>query len=316
MKFFFLGSLIFLSSVLMADAGALIVSNYPESISGPGTVFRHRIQEPSLRIMFYHKNVADRPLRFRVNIQNLTSESGTIRILTSLAGPNQDGLFVGHESTKRFLSLINQRKSTMLKVAGDDISEFVDHEILPGMVSTGIMQLEPVNGEFTVSVEVLDDSQELQPVQYDYGLYSESDLDFDIDISGKQPIQEIRIGDGPFMVSEHNQLPLRGHYSVLYHYQITLSNPHNYFQDVSFLFSPVGGIARGVFLIDDELVETGFDPRPLENEPEVIYTTILSPYEERDVSVTTLPQAGSFYPVNLVVSYSNRHPEGDSFYEY
>ena len=51
----------------------------------------------------------------------------------------------------------------------------------------------------------------------------------------------------------------------------------------------------------DELVETGFFCKQNGFEPEKIGEFVLGPGEVREVLVQTMPQPGSFYPINFVL---------------
>jgi hypothetical protein len=57
-----------------------------------------------------------------------------------------------------------------------------------------------------------------------------------------------------------------------------------------------GGPARGLFLIDGALVDVGYLRA---NEERAVTSFTVAPGSVRDVTIVTMPVAGSFYPVRL-----------------
>jgi hypothetical protein len=57
-----------------------------------------------------------------------------------------------------------------------------------------------------------------------------------------------------------------------------------------------GGEARGLFIVDGTLVDIGYLRA---NEERAVASFTLAPGAVRDVTIVTMPVAGSFYPVRL-----------------
>jgi len=72
---------------------------------------------------------------------------------------------------------------------------------------------------------------------------------------------------------------------------------------VSVLFAPHGGPARGVFLINGELIETELLNPNSRNSLGEIYS--FEVVKEKELDIITFPEPGSFYPVSLIFKEIN-----------
>jgi hypothetical protein len=104
---------------------------------------------------------------------------------------------------------------------------------------------------------------------------------------GRQPVAGMVEGD-----------QLAGGYGVLYDIDLGLSNPTGQEARVAIAMEPAGGPARGALIVDGRVVEAAMLNRDVEA-PVTKY--VLAPGEARRVRIQTMPQAGSNYPVRLVV---------------
>ena len=95
-----------------------------------------------------------------------------------------------------------------------------------------------------------------------------------------------------------NGAPNQGNYGVIYNFNLILSNYEQEKRSVKVCFSPVNGVARGVFVINDNLYETPL-VRPGKNS--VITEIMLEPKERRVVKIFTTPESASYYPVKLII---------------
>ena len=100
----------------------------------------------------------------------------------------------------------------------------------------------------------------------------------------------------------HNNIHLYGNYAVWYQLELHLTNNENTFKDVNLLFSPKGGVARGLFLINNDIIETGLQKSMTANKVENIYKIKVPPLEKKVVKILTMPQSGSYYPVHLILN--------------
>ena len=94
-------------------------------------------------------------------------------------------------------------------------------------------------------------------------------------------MKEIAIGDAPFLNDNDNKILLYGNYAVWYQINLHLTNNENTFKNINLLFSPKGGVARGLFLINNDIIETGLQKSMTANEVERIYKIIVPPLEKK-----------------------------------
>jgi len=90
---------------------------------------------------------------------------------------------------------------------------------------------------------------------------------------------------------------LLGSYGVIYNLTLQLSNPLPDPVEVELVMEPAGGPARAALVVDGRVTEVAM----LRNTSESPFAKyLLLPGQSRTVSITTMPQAGSNYPVRLV----------------
>ena len=66
-------------------------------------------------------------------------------------------------------------------------------------------------------------------------------------------------------------------------------------------------MARGLLKINNSILQTGFIHNKNNLEPEKVLEMILNPNENKTVIIDTMPQPGSFYPVNIVIQSKDIH---------
>lgn len=316
------------------SSNLLLVSNYPEKVSEPGTVFNHAMTFQSLRLLYYHHNVANQKLYYRMVIRNDNEDAVTLRVLKGQGGPDKDGIFVGHQSTKRYLEGLRDQAFDLVTVPGGDKVELVYHLFKPDMVTTGLVYIEnPSQKPLSVGLFVEDPQYPFlsgfnEPLQssYQVGVYLSNKIVTTVQMDCRHPIKEISLGRAPYLhgslqfpgvsmgaeeprwesISNSVEGPLKGNYGVLYTYKMTLANPTNQFKKVSLFFSPVAGASRGTFLINNELYDTvSTITNELYPEPELIKEMVIMPGDTRHITLHTIPEAGSHYPVHLVLQSSD-----------
>jgi hypothetical protein len=92
--------------------------------------------------------------------------------------------------------------------------------------------------------------------------------------------------------------PLVGDYGVLYRLRLRLVNPTDREVTTVLVANASGGLARGLFYVDGTPVDAGL-MRPFEDRDIATFTVLAG--ATRDIMVVTMPVAGSFYPVRLVL---------------
>ena len=92
------------------------------------------------------------------------------------------------------------------------------------------------------------------------------------------------------------QLP--GHYGVLYDITVKVDNARQQPATFEIVTTAAAGAGRGIYLIDGHLTDTG-SMRPYEERR--LWRGPVAAGASRSLPVQTIPQAGSNYPVMLVV---------------
>ena len=89
--------------VSLGNKDILIVSNYPEKLSGPGTILNQTYTNSKIRIMFHHINSYNDNLNFFISVTNTGSDVLELAIAAGVGGPSKDVIYTGHIATKSFL---------------------------------------------------------------------------------------------------------------------------------------------------------------------------------------------------------------------
>jgi len=106
------------------------------------------------------------------------------------------------------------------------------------------------------------------------------------------------VGVGKQPKSNSHGIVLHGNYGVLYRIRFLLANPKSERAYLELVVRSGGGATRGVFMLNGDILET---PMLRATQEHMLTRWELPPRSEREVSVLTMPQSGSNYPVTLVV---------------
>ncbi len=281
----------------------LVVSNYPESFRGPGTFFRLGIKNTPLRLLFHHKSLSRIPLNLVLTLKNSGDKSVDVGMIRSVFGPSTDEIYVGFRVVEDFLQKIEGRKIEHVLLLPGQTKQVIVQEVREGQILSGMVKLHKVSGPLEVSWGALDPTYDafsgLDTQQgYTYGLFNDSVRALTVTCDGRLAVQEIPIGEAPFLVDDHHHIELKGNYGVLYHISILFQNPHQTPQIVRLYFSPVGGPCRAVVLQQSgEILTTGM----AQIGPELMGEFVVEPHSEEKVALVTMPESGAFYPANLVL---------------
>lgn len=96
-----------------------------------------------------------------------------------------------------------------------------------------------------------------------------------------------------------------GDYGVLHTISLTMSNPGTSSASAYLYFKPLAGPARGVFLVDNNLVELGC---VRESAPYQVSAFDLAPGQTYHTVVQTMTDGGSFYPAEIGVTETPPRP--------
>jgi hypothetical protein len=192
----------------------------------------------------------------------------------------------------------------------------LDQAMPPETLITGVMQLRVVVGDGVrvalvaqdandPPVQPISDTLLLSAVRHARGVYDVPDFFYDENYTIGDPATVLTIGKLPLPNLVHGEV-LGGDYGVKQSATITLLNPGATDARVGMWFEPRGGRATGTFFIDGRLsqihaVDFGHD--------ELLASFIVPAGGYHQVSVTTMPEGGSSYPVNVIFS-STLPPNG------
>lgn len=304
-KKWWLGSLAvaFFASVLAASEPLekLILSNSPERITVPGTILNQITDATPFRVFYHHKNDSGSLMFVRLSLYNPLNAEVAITAITALGGPDPDEIFTGHQSAKRFFEELD-KKQTPIKIKPQETLVLVYHPIKPTMVSTGLIRISGQPEGLHLKLEIIDPLYEHlsalneEETPFRFLEWSDGRRKISKTLDLRIPIDSLRIGEA-------------GDYGVLYDAELKLNNPTPGPKQVKIFFSPAGGIARGVFLWDDSLMDTlVVHPK---GETLTVKSIIVAPFEFKTIRLITMPEAGSYYPVDMVFQSKDHAIIGD-----
>jgi len=290
-----------------ASPQSVLVSNEPERVTGPGTLLRERLGTgESCRLLWHHVNdTASVPLTFTVRVVNTSDEPAKVFILGDQAGPSTDEIHSGHVAMYDFWRMLLGSVGYVATIPGASAWRAYQCTTMPARIVSGICQMTNIGPE-AVMVEVAAQSgaSDMPLVAVDTNAEHLSKLsEFRYDARQTAELFHqiggawsfLRIGK-PSSDPDIAQLP--GHYGVLYDITVKVDNARQQPATFELVATAAGGAGRGVYLIDGHLTDTG-TMRPYEERR--LWRGPVAAGASRSFPVQTIPQAGSNYPVMLVV---------------
>lgn len=301
----------------------LLVSDYPEKLTSNGVLFTAKLDTTApQRFLYYHFNPADQPARRIVlRVQNSSTQPATLQFISGEAGPETNEMEVGHLSTVRFLAREAQNEGNVIVVPPATTVTLVDQLLPPGAAVSNVLQLREIEGDSVGLTLVtqnagdpLDhavDSAGLLESQTKHarGVYRVPEFYFDeVYNVGADADLEIPIGQLPLPNLREGEA-LAGDYGVMQSINVTVNNPTAGEFPIAVYENPRGGRATGTFLIDRTLVQShavaAFTKWKLRE-----YR--VPPHSMFRISIVTMPEGGSSYPVRLIVAPDDGSPSPGS----
>jgi len=287
----------------------MLVSDFPETITEDGTLFYGQVNfgEPA-RLLYYHYAPPGAPKRrILVKVQNNGTDSVLLDLTTGLAGPYTDILGVGHECTRRYLVHDALGEGEIYEVPPQATINVVDQPLPADNLIAGLMQMRVISGN-GVRIAVVVQAADASPVdpisetllssavKHSRGIYQVPEFFYDEAYTvGDQPTY-LEIGKLPLPNLVQGEV-LGGDYGVKQSADVSLLNPTGQAADVGLWFEPRGGRATGTLLVDDAVVQL----HPVEARKMALVRRFNVPaHGYRHVSIVTMPEGGSSYPVNLL----------------
>lgn len=293
----------------MSKADVVMLSNHPERIVGEGVLFQKKAVASSYRVMWHHRNDPEGPERFvSVSLTNPNASPRRLRMIWSSFGPSPDEIHVGHTAALVYATAgVNGHSEVItLPANGTRVMEF--RRAKTGQTISGLAYLCDESGaELPLEVTVAstlpfvstpsDQVKSRDPGRTASGVFpAEIELDASHTLGG--PFTFIDYGNEPYVQDVDAGHPSYGNFSTMYRTRLTLHNPADSSRQAYIGFSAPGGAARGVLLFDGTLYDL---PMGRSGDGVPVTTLTLEPGETRQVDVELFPQAGSNYPVRLVV---------------
>lgn len=286
----------------------LLVSNSPERIAESATLLRERLVGTTpVRLLWHHVNVAPRPLRFVVRIANLGDTEARVHMTDAATGPHDDEIQVGHSAMMRFIALSSQGEGYFLRLPAGRMLDLYDVRVPVGRIVSGVATLTPTAGT-NLLLEVV--AEDVWPVDAYFApaparMYSDPPLTpyrfeasktVDLEQSAGSGWTFYHIGKD-FSVNLQGQ-KLFGDYGVDYTIKGTFKNPTDKPARCEIALRAAGGVARCSYVLNGVLDETGLLRGDAE---QIIYKVELPPGEQKTVSLMTIPESGSNYPITLTM---------------
>ncbi|MGH7715832.1 MAG: hypothetical protein ACREML_07515, partial [Vulcanimicrobiaceae bacterium] len=291
----------------------LMVSDYPEQLRENGVLFTATIDRTApQRFLYYHYNPPNQPLRrILLRAQNASVQPATLQFITGEAGPGANEMEVGHSSTLRFLVREAQNEGSVVIIPPQTTVTLVNQLLPPQTSVSNLIQLRELDGDpigLTLvaqnAIDALDrpvDSATLleSEVKHARGLYRVPEFYFDYvySVDSSQDL-EMPIGQLPLPNLREGQA-LAGDYGVMQSINLTVVNPTAAQAPIAIYENPRGGRATGTYLIDRTLVQShavaAFTKWKLRE-----YR--VPPHSTFRITITTMPEGGSSYPVRLIVA--------------
>ncbi|MFH0802133.1 MAG: hypothetical protein V2A78_07075 [bacterium] len=289
------------------DPTFLMFSNYPEKVKERGLLFSGGlIRHQPVRFQYYHLGHPESPGRFLLlRLYNPGETSARLHVVRGCGGPSGDFMKEGHLNSLEFLSRFAGNEGEILTVEAHSSLDLASIPLPSGEVVSGTYQIHLLDGP-PLGMYLFSVDDEKQSISYPSIIDSK-----DPHATGVYPIANFYMRDafrsaekekyltiGDF--SLQNYLPqksLAGAYGCVYNIQMKLQNPGPEAVEIQILFQPRGGHATATFLIGDEIIPVGFTRVG----KEVLLRRIpLQPGEEKDLTIRTMPEGASFYPVRLI----------------
>lgn len=291
----------------LGEPELLLISNRPETITGNGLLFQETLtpRRPA-RLLYHHMNGTPQARILKLAMRNPGTQPARVHYLSGLAGPSSDPIVIGHLATLRFLEALSAGVGYVVEIPPRSETAFTAYTLAPNAMVSGLMQFQLLEGgpvELTVHVRLpwlLDRTVtiDLGPWAFPHprGTFPGAAVDVARDVPVHTPVPLVDLGVASGLRDMRTGEPLVGDYGVLYRLRVRLQNLTDREQTTDLMAFAAGGAARGLFYVDGALTDIGYLRA---NEERAVTSFTLAPGVVRDVTIITMPVAGSFYPVRL-----------------
>lgn len=291
-------------------AHSLMISDFPERLLHDGVLFSSTLQarRPSRFLYFHYNPPGQIARRIVLRAVNTSAEPTLVQFIEGKDGPSPNEMAVGHTATKNFLVHLARGEGRVIQIPGNGSVELVEQELTPGSIVCNLMQLRVIEGgrvNLTLFAQSLNADPNALPsllTQLDgthahaRGVYPIPDFYYETSWSVDDPYLELPVGQIPLPNLSVGRA-LAGDYGVLQTFQVTIQNPSMQPQAIAIYENPRGGRATGTYVIDGTLVQSHQVP-PYSRYK--IRQYIIPARGFVRVSIQTIPEGGSSYPLRLI----------------
>ncbi|MGE5531745.1 MAG: hypothetical protein ACM3VW_06505 [Bacteroidota bacterium] len=292
-------------------AQELLVSNAPERITEPATLLRERLLGAApVRLLWHHVNSSNQPVRFAVRVANVGKTDTRLHVTEAATGPHDDEIYVGHSAMMRYLALTAQGEGYYLNVPAGRMLDLYDTRLSPDKIVSGLATLTPGAGSDLILEVVAENAWPTDafftpiptrlmndPPLTPYRFEASKTVELRHEAGGAWTFYHI---GKDYSVNLQGQ-KLFGDYGVHYSIQATFENPSDKPAKCEIGLRASGGVARASVVLNGELTETGLLRGSNE---QVVYKCELQPHERKAVTLLTMPESGSNYPLTLTMRSS------------
>lgn len=287
-----------------AQPSQVLVSNKPEKVTAPAVLLRESVPaDQSRRVLWHHVNLSEGRLSFVLRLINDNNAPLRVHLLGDSAGPGRSEMYLGHIAMQRFWQALEDSAGYVVAIPAGMVWNTYQQPTGPSQLVSGVAQLTNL-GTAPLLVEV---AAEARPTGLPLTRL-EARTDASWPLSGCEYVAERQVSvahtiGGPWSFvhigkhTEADQLP--GDYGVMYNIDVEVHNPFDATRPFEIRVIAAGGAARGLFRIRGQMVATRV-LRP--NQETLLYQRRVPAQATVSVPIKTIPQAGSNYPVTLVVA--------------
>lgn len=297
-----------------------LLSNWPEKVEADQILLDAPLEGgQQARVMVHHRNMPEQPLRW-LELDVLAEETGFETAISShLAGPSNDEIFAGHLATTRFVEAVSGPSPAAYGISlAAGRSHRVDRVLMkPGQTVSGMLWLRGLKAGQRARLRVqarTDENQQplemlpLSPSARTARGVFPGEIRRQLRYRCGAPYLFEDFGGPPYVQELGGNTPSPGNFGVVYRYGLEFDNPSAQWQEARLEISARGGPARACFWLDGLARSTDL----LKAEPRLLKAWRLPPQGTWSAQLELFPQAGSNYPVSLILSSRPTSDQGDS----
>lgn len=301
----------------LEPAQFVFLSNHPERLVSDGVLFRRDAPKTPVRFMWHHRNQPGSPERSLVlQLHNPTSIKRRMRMMWYSYGPSPDEIHVGHTAALDYSAAGVEGWGEEIVLPPNATRTVEIRSVKESQTASGMAYIGDLSGsQGPLGITVLastgggplptEPSISADPGRTAAGVFP-SDIVIDASHLLGGPYTYLEFGGEPYEVDIERGYPSYGNFGTVYRARLVLKNPATEPKEAVVGFASGGGAARGVLSLDGVIYDL---PMGTTGDGLPVATYTLEPGEVRQVDVELFPQAGSNYPIRIVVRSEFRRLE-------